>query len=66
MHGLTDKEMAWLSRLGQGIDAAWNDLTPWERRFMEDLLERFRKWGIKTQITKSQWDRIGEISEKII
>ncbi len=66
MQGLTSKEMAWLSRLEQNVDAAWDDLTDWERRFMEDILERYRHWGIKTQISKHQWARITEISEKII
>lgn len=66
MQGLTQQEMAWLSRLEQSIDAAWGDLTRWERKFMEDVLEQYRRFGVKTQITKNQWARITEISEKII
>ena len=66
MPGLTQKEMAWLSRIEQSIDTAWDDLTAWEKRFMEDILERFRRWGVKTQISKKQWESITRISEKIV
>lgn len=66
MQGLTQKEMAWISRLEQSIDTAWGDLTAWEKKFMEELLERYRRYGVKTQISKDQWARIAEISEKII
>jgi len=66
MYGLTDKEVAWLTRLEQNIDTAWGDLTAWEQRFIEDILEKFRSYGVKTQITKNQWARITEISEKVI
>lgn len=66
MQGLTDKEVAWLTRLEQNIDTAWKDLTFWEQRFMEDILEKFKRYGVKTQISKNQWARIAEISEKIV
>ena len=63
---LTREEFDWLTRLEKGIDHAWNDLTAFEQRFMEDHLERFRRYGINTIITKPQWSVITEISDKII
>ena len=33
---------------------------------MEDLLERFRRYGRKTMISPAQWGVITRISEKII
>jgi hypothetical protein len=66
MKDLDDKEFAWMQRLEKEIDKAWNDLTPWEKKFMEGSLERFRKYGRSTLITISQWDIITRISEKII
>ena len=63
---LTDKECAWLERIEREVDRVWDDLTPWEQRFTEDLLEKFRRYGVKTMISRNQWARITEISEKII
>ncbi len=39
---MTQKEFDWLQRLEQNVDAQWDELTVWEQRFIEDLLERFR------------------------
>ena len=66
MKELDDKEYAWLQRLEREIDKAWDELTKWERKFMEDLLERFKKYGRKTMISPSQWGIIARISEKIV
>lgn len=63
---LTDKECAWLERIQKEIDKAWDDLTSWEQGFIETLLERFRQYGDRTQISKKHWDVINRISEKII
>ena len=64
--GLTDNELSWLSRIEKGVDSAWNDLTAWEQKFIEDILEKFRHYGVKTQISAKQWEIITRISEKII
>jgi hypothetical protein len=66
MKELDDDEYAWMQKLEKGIDKAWNDLTPWEQKFMEDLLERFKQYGRKTMISPAQWGIIMRISEKII
>lgn len=63
---LDDDEYAWLEKLEKGIDKAWDGLTRWERKFMEDTLERFRKYQRKTMISPTQWAIIARISEKII
>lgn len=66
MRKLTEKECDWLKRIEREIDKVWDDLTAWEQRFMEDLLERFRQYGARTQISAKQWAIITRISEKII
>jgi len=63
---MTQKEYDWMVRLQAAADVYWDELTDWEKRFMEDVLERFRQWGIKTKISLKQWEIITRISEKII
>jgi hypothetical protein len=63
---LTDKECAWLERIQREIDKAWDDLSFWEQKFTEDLLERFSRYGDLTAISKRQWEIITRISTKII
>lgn len=66
MQKLTDKEFAWLQKIEAEIDKAWGELTEWEKKFTEDVLERFRKYGRRLLLTKYQWEKIRQISEKII
>lgn len=66
MQGLTLPEFDWLQRIEIEVDKVWNDLTPWERKFTEDILEKFRLYGMKTMISPKQWEILTEISEKII
>ncbi len=66
MQGLTLKEFDWLQRIEIEVDKAWDDLTPWERKVIEILLEKFRRYGMKTMISPKQWETITKISEKII
>lgn len=63
---MTQEEYEWMNRLQAATDLHWNELTDWEKNFMEDILERFRRWGMKTKITQKQWEIITRISEKII
>jgi len=63
---MTQEEHEWLNRLQTAADIHWNELNDWEKKFMEDLLERFRRWGMKTKISPKQWEVITRISEKII
>jgi hypothetical protein len=66
MTGLTQKEFDYLQRIEREIDKVWNDLNSWEQRFMENRIEAFRMYGMKTRISRAQWDIIDRISEKII
>ncbi len=63
---LTDKECVWLERIEKNIDKNWNDLSHWEQRFIEDLLQRFHRYGDRTRISAKQWEVIARISEKIM
>jgi hypothetical protein len=63
---LDDKENAWLERLENEIDKAWPGLNAWEQKFMEDILEDFRKYGRRMFLSPKQWAAIARVSEKII
>lgn len=63
---MDQKEYDWMNRLQASADKHWDELTDWEKKFLEDILERFRQWGKKTKITPKQWEIITRISEKII
>ncbi len=63
---MNQKEYEWLDRLRAATDLHWKELNAWEQKFMEDLLERFRQWGIRTKISPKQWEAIANISEKIL
>jgi hypothetical protein len=63
---LTQNEFDWLTRIEKNVDAAWDKLTEREQRFIENLLERFRQYGMKTWISSEQWKIIAWISEKVI
>jgi hypothetical protein len=65
-HGLSDKECAWMERIEKETDKVWDDLTPWEQRFIEDMLEKFRRYGDQIRISPKQWEILTRISEKII
>jgi len=64
--GLTQKEFDWMKRLEAATDECWDELTAWDQRFMENRLEAFRQYGMKTRISKAQWNIIDRISEKIL
>lgn len=66
MKEITKKEFEWLTRLEKEIDKCWDELTEWEQRFMESILERFRRWGAKMKISPKEWDIITRISDKAI
>jgi hypothetical protein len=53
-------------KLKTAVDTHWDELTAFEQKFAEDLLERFRQWGIKTRISPKQWEIITRISEKVL
>lgn len=63
---MTREEFDWLTKLEKEVDKHWDELNQWEQRFTESLLERFRRWGIKTKISPKEWGIITEISDKAI
>lgn len=63
--GLTQQEFDWLTRLGPAVDRHRHEMTGWERAFAENLLKRFRRYGVKTLVSERQWEIIGRISEKV-
>lgn len=63
---LDDKQYKWIERLKASVDKHWDELTAVEQKFMEDLIERFDRYGDRTKISPKQWDVITRISEKIL
>lgn len=63
---LTQHEFEWLQKLGPAVDKHWDELTDFEQKFAEDLLERCRRWGVKTRISPKQWEIVAGISEKVL
>jgi hypothetical protein len=63
---LSQDEHDWLVRLKTAVDQHWDELTAFEQKFAEDLLERFRQWGVNTRISPKQWEIIAGISEKVL
>lgn len=64
--GLTQKEFEWLTKLGPAVDQHLDELTGFEQTFAEAVLERFRRYGIRTLVSKRQWEIIAGISEKVL
>lgn len=62
---LNDCEALWLTRLQKEIDNSWDELTKWEQRFAEDILEKFKSHGRQCILTSKQWNIIDTISEKV-
>lgn len=63
---LTDEEFDWMKRLEAAADKFWGELTEWEKGFLENRLEAFRRFGRKTWFSAKQWQIIDKISEKIL
>jgi hypothetical protein len=34
-----------MERIDKEVDGVWSDLTLWEQKFIEDLLQRFKRFG---------------------
>lgn len=63
---ITDKEYDWLLRIKKVVDKYWDELMPFEKGFIEDILARFEIHGRNTIISPKQWSVISNISEKIL
>jgi len=55
-----------MKRIEAAVDKVWSDLTPWEREFLENRIEAFRRFGRRTWFTPRQWEIIDKVSEKIL
>ncbi len=41
-----------------------DDLTPWERKFVEDMEHRIKQYGSRTFVSEKQLETLRKISEK--
>lgn len=62
---MTEKNFKMLKKIEAAVDEHWDDLTQWEKGFIEDILERFRLYGKNTHISARQWEFIEKIFDKI-
>jgi hypothetical protein len=58
-------EVAYMVKWCASIDEDWDKLSDWEKKFSEDMVERFGKWKERTMISKKQWEIINRIGEKV-
>ncbi len=63
---LNQKEFDWLKRLEENTDKYWDELSAWEKIFMEGILENFQSYGLKLFLSQGQWNVLTRISEKIL
>lgn len=63
---MTEEEFAWMQKLAPAVDMHWNEITDWEKHFAEDILERCRIYGRRTNVSPKQWEIITRISEKVL
>jgi hypothetical protein len=61
---LSAKQLANLEEFFAACDETTR-LNDWEERFVHGLQARFKRDGEHTRLTEPQWDKIGEIEEKI-
>jgi hypothetical protein len=62
---LTTRDIQWLDKFRGAADEAWSSLTTWEKRFCEDVLEKYRVHKELLTLSKKQWEVISNISEKL-
>jgi hypothetical protein len=58
-------EPAYMVKWCASIDEGWDKLTDWEKKFAEDMVERFTQYKIYITISKKQWEIIDRIGEKV-
>jgi len=63
---LSVQEYDWLQRFRTAVDRHWVGLTEFEKRFCGDLLARFEQFGIRTFVSRKQWEIVAEIGEKVM
>jgi len=63
---LTIEEYDWLKKMRPAVDEHWDELTGFEKQFIESLLQRFDQYGMRTMISQKQWEIVTAISEKVM
>jgi hypothetical protein len=63
---MTEKEFKYMQKIEAEVDKGWDDLSNWEQKFIEDILERYKQYGRGTLISPKQADHIERIWEKIV
>lgn len=62
---LKPDEINFLNQLEENIDNGWKHLTPWEKTFAEDVLEKFRLQGKEFFVSQKMWNKLLMITEKL-
>ena len=57
------KRLDWILAKAQ---TTMEDLTEWEESFVNDMTERFEKYGLSLTVSERQWDVLERIAEKAV
>lgn len=57
------KRLDWILAKAQ---TTTEDLTEWEESFVNDMTERFEKYGLSLTVSERQWDVLERIAEKAV
>ncbi|MDP3284738.1 MAG: hypothetical protein Q8M56_09965 [Desulfobacterales bacterium] len=63
---MTQAQFKQLQAIEKAVDKEWDNLSNWEQKFIEDILERFKLYGQQTLISPKQGDHVERIWEKIV
>lgn len=62
---LDAEQSSWLTKMAPLVDEYWKYLTAFEKKFMEDILEKHKQYGLNLNLSSKQWEIISQISEKV-
>lgn len=62
---LQPDQSEWLTKMAPLVDEYWKYLTVFERKFMEDIIEKHKQYGLNLNLSPKQWEIISQISEKV-
>lgn len=55
-----------LESIKSSVDSGWDNLTNWEKKFIEDYLDKYEQYGKGTFISARQLDILLSIGEKVL
>jgi hypothetical protein len=55
-----------LNSIKENIDNGWDELTKWEKKFVEDFISKYEQYGKETFVSARQLDILLSIGEKIL